>query len=72
MEKNGKGNNGGFEISWGIQRYGMGQLTFIKNKDGTVTCDNEIMSEEFCRIVLEQFLKKTIFRHDVSDHANPK
>lgn len=35
-------------------------------------CDNEIMSERFCRIVLDEFLKRTFFKDSVFDHTNPE
>jgi len=60
-------NDGGFKILWGIEGIGFGELVFVKKGD-KVECDNETMSEKFCSIVLEQFLKKTFFRNEVPDH----
>jgi hypothetical protein len=58
---------GGFILHWGITGIGFGTLTFA-HRDGKIVCDNETMSERFCRIVLEQFLKQTYFVNEVKDH----
>lgn len=40
-------------INWGKKGFGFGQLLFYV-KDGVLTCDNECMSREFCKGVLEK------------------
>lgn len=49
-------NLGGFIIGWGAVGIGFGTLTFYYGKDGKLHCDNECMSPDFCRAVLEAMM----------------
>lgn len=62
--KRGKdGNQGGFVLSWGAEKIGFGETTFIlKNKK--IICETECMSESFIRAAVDHFLRTgVVYEH---------
>ncbi len=58
--KRGKeGNQGGFVLSWGAEKIGFGETTFIL-KDKKIICETECMSEGFIRAAVDHFLRTAV------------
>lgn len=51
----------GFRFNWD-SNIGFGQMTFLKNEDGTIDVETETMSDnndkEFIKLVLDKFIEK--------------
>ena len=45
----------GFILKWAADNIGFGELTFIKDSNGTI-CETECMSKKFIKAALEHFL----------------
>ena len=44
-------------LAWTTRSAGFGLTTFSEEDDGSMKCDNEAMSQDFVRRVLEMYLK---------------
>lgn len=55
------GNDGGFKIGYAAKGYGFGTLTFIINKDGSLTCDNEREDRETVKYILNCLVDRDKF-----------
>lgn len=62
-----EGNNGGFIIQYGVKKFGFGEITFVIEKDGTLTCDTESCSREFAQLALNELLKRAKLRDNMDD-----
>jgi len=60
-------NNGGFIIQYSIKNFGFGEISFVIEKDGSLTCDTETSSREFAQIVLSELLKRATLRDNIKD-----
>ena len=70
-DKDGKliGNNGGFIIQYGAKNFGFGEITFIIEKDGTLTCDTETGPRAMAERCLIEMSKRARLRDDWEDSA---
>lgn len=64
-----KGNNGGFIIQYGIKNFGFGEVTFVIEKDGSLTCDTETCPRAFVERCLMELLKRAKLRDPFEDQA---
>ena len=51
--------NGSIDIGWSVEGIGFGHFYFYE-KDGEIHCDNEIMSKEFIKKVLCDFVDQCV------------
>lgn len=59
--RGGEGNNGGFVLTWGVEKVGFGELSFCVKLDGTVVCDTECMGgQKWAQAVLAEFLRTAV------------
>jgi len=59
-EKDGKGNQGGMEISWATESAGFGSLTVFLDKDGKLKAETEGMSKDFCMTVFAKLVESWV------------
>ena len=50
-----------FIIQWSEPGTGWGEFTFYKDEDGGIHCDNECMSKEFVKKIMNRFIDEIIF-----------
>ena len=60
-----EGNNGGFIVQYGVKDFGFGEVAFVIEKDGTLTCDSEICGREFVDRVLQELSKRARLRDNI-------
>ena len=61
------GNLGGFRVAYGAKGFGFGNITFVINKDGSLTCDNERENRETVKYILSCLVDRAEFR-DSREH----
>lgn len=49
---------GGFRLDWSAEKMGFGVLLFLRDAEGLVSVDSEMMSKEFIAAVLAKFLEQ--------------
>ncbi len=53
-------NEGGILIEWSTVSAGFGELSIVRNKDGTVKIDSESMSRDFVKSVLAKLVDDAV------------
>jgi hypothetical protein len=53
--------NAPFQIEWAVKDIGFGIITFIKNDDGEIVIDSELMSRTFVKEILNYLVDHTKF-----------
>lgn len=49
-------NKGGIAISWSADDIGFGEITIVKDKDGSIRIQSECMGKEFVKAVLDKLV----------------
>jgi len=52
---------GPFQIEWAVKDIGFGIITFIKNDDGEIVIDSELMGRTFVKEILNYLVDHTKF-----------
>lgn len=55
-----EGNQGGFQLNFGCKGFGFGTLTFFRDHEGKLKCDNERLDLNFIEQALLHFARTAI------------
>ena len=56
-----RGNNGGFNLTWGAQGIGFGEITFFLDRKNKLHCRSECMGRDFVKKALAAMVDQAVW-----------